>query len=206
MIAIIGVLAAIIIPVTGKVRANARNAQCQSNLRQIGQYMQLYLTDNGGVFPQAFDTGSISWDYKLVSYAYGPEAALAAGQAAGTPLGVFSCPSSKKPTRDRQVASSYAINLNLVGSGNSPASITPRMNIIRNPSETYLITDSDGREFWRDSRARFLEVRYDDTSAVDRHRGRINMLFVDGSVRPLDFNSMPWGSSHSSASAPWGPN
>ncbi len=42
VIAIIGILAAIIIPVVGKVRANARNAQCVSNLRQIAVGAILY--------------------------------------------------------------------------------------------------------------------------------------------------------------------
>ena len=37
VIAIIGILAAIIIPTVGKVRDSARSAQCISNMRQVGQ-------------------------------------------------------------------------------------------------------------------------------------------------------------------------
>lgn len=51
VIAIIGILAAIIIPVVGRVRATARAAQCKSNLRQLGVATHLYVTDNRGVFP-----------------------------------------------------------------------------------------------------------------------------------------------------------
>lgn len=36
VIAIIGILAAIIIPTVGKVRDSAKKAQCVSNLKQIG--------------------------------------------------------------------------------------------------------------------------------------------------------------------------
>ncbi len=42
VIAIIGILAAIIIPVVGKVRESARKTQSLSNLRQIGQAVILY--------------------------------------------------------------------------------------------------------------------------------------------------------------------
>ncbi len=46
VIAIIGILAAILIPVVGKVREAARSAQCTSNLRQWHQAWLLYATDN----------------------------------------------------------------------------------------------------------------------------------------------------------------
>ncbi len=51
VIAIIGVLAAIVIPVVGHVRKGARTAQCSSNLRQIGQAMLLYAGDHAGRVP-----------------------------------------------------------------------------------------------------------------------------------------------------------
>ncbi len=48
VIAIIGILAAIIIPVTGRVRESAKSAACMSNLRQLGFAFQLYVDDNKG--------------------------------------------------------------------------------------------------------------------------------------------------------------
>lgn len=48
VIAIIGILAAILIPVVGAVRESARNAQCVSNLRQIGLGMSAAMSDNQG--------------------------------------------------------------------------------------------------------------------------------------------------------------
>ncbi len=51
VIAIIGVLAAIILPVTAKVRQKARDAGCLSNLRQFGNALHLYLADNRDRFP-----------------------------------------------------------------------------------------------------------------------------------------------------------
>ncbi|MDR1279475.1 MAG: prepilin-type N-terminal cleavage/methylation domain-containing protein [Opitutaceae bacterium] len=51
VIAIIGILAAIIIPTVGKVRETARMTRSLSNLKSIGQAVQLYLADNKDRFP-----------------------------------------------------------------------------------------------------------------------------------------------------------
>ena len=51
VIAIIGVLAAIIIGSVSKVRDAARRSTCVSNLRQIGAAFPLYAADNKGMYP-----------------------------------------------------------------------------------------------------------------------------------------------------------
>ncbi|MBU0676622.1 MAG: prepilin-type N-terminal cleavage/methylation domain-containing protein [Verrucomicrobia bacterium] len=51
VIGIIAVLIAIIAPAVGKVRAKAMATKCQSNLRQIGVAMNLYLAENRGLYP-----------------------------------------------------------------------------------------------------------------------------------------------------------
>ncbi|MDR1282231.1 MAG: DUF1559 domain-containing protein [Opitutaceae bacterium] len=61
VIAIIGLLAAIIIPVTGKVRASARATRCLSNMRQVGTAFLLYATDNRNTFPVQ-DTATAPFD------------------------------------------------------------------------------------------------------------------------------------------------
>lgn len=55
VIAIIGILAAILIPVVGSVRESARGAQCVSNMRQIGQGLLMYVNDNHGLAPPGRD-------------------------------------------------------------------------------------------------------------------------------------------------------
>jgi prepilin-type N-terminal cleavage/methylation domain-containing protein len=52
VIAIIGILAAILIPTISKVRSVARSANCKSNLRQIGQQLILYGNDNKLTLPK----------------------------------------------------------------------------------------------------------------------------------------------------------
>ncbi len=55
VIAIIAILAGIIFPVFASVRGKARQATCQSNLRQIGMAMQMYAQDYDGQLPWAKD-------------------------------------------------------------------------------------------------------------------------------------------------------
>jgi prepilin-type N-terminal cleavage/methylation domain-containing protein/prepilin-type processing-associated H-X9-DG protein len=54
VIAIIGILAAIIIPVVGKVRSSARQTQGVSNLRQLALTGALFASDNKGRFPSGY--------------------------------------------------------------------------------------------------------------------------------------------------------
>ncbi len=51
VIAIIGVLAAILIPTVGSVRASSQDSRCLSNLRQTGTAIQTYISDNKGLLP-----------------------------------------------------------------------------------------------------------------------------------------------------------
>jgi prepilin-type N-terminal cleavage/methylation domain-containing protein/prepilin-type processing-associated H-X9-DG protein len=53
VIAIIGILAAILIPTVGRVRESARSSTCVSNLRQIALAFNAYADDNRGLLPAA---------------------------------------------------------------------------------------------------------------------------------------------------------
>lgn len=51
VIAVIGILAAILIPVVGKVRSSARSAHCVRNLSGLGAAFQLYAAENRQLYP-----------------------------------------------------------------------------------------------------------------------------------------------------------
>jgi len=57
VIAIIGILAAIIIPITGSVRRSALKTKSLSNMRQITPAFLLYAADNKGLLPRAAHGG-----------------------------------------------------------------------------------------------------------------------------------------------------
>lgn len=69
VIAIIGILAAILIPVVGRVRESARSATCVSNLRQISLGMVGAIADNGGRFvnlPRNPGSGDGNWPWNPI--------------------------------------------------------------------------------------------------------------------------------------------
>src|SRR5690349_24108534 len=53
VIAIIAILTAILFPVFATAREKARQASCQSNLKQLGLATAMYATDYDGTFPIA---------------------------------------------------------------------------------------------------------------------------------------------------------
>jgi len=54
VIAIIAILAAILFPVFARAREKARQASCQSNLKQIGLALQMYAQDYDEVLPRLY--------------------------------------------------------------------------------------------------------------------------------------------------------
>lgn len=86
VIAIIGILAAILIPVVGTAREHGRRAACASELRQIGVAVHLYANENHDRVP-AITEGNWPWD---VSYRVMAELI----QTGGGERDMFYCPSS----------------------------------------------------------------------------------------------------------------
>lgn len=60
VIGIVGILAAIIIPVVGSVRETARVSHCGANMRGIWIGMELYSQNNRGYYPNATDTAAVT--------------------------------------------------------------------------------------------------------------------------------------------------
>ena len=90
VIAIIGILAAIIIPTVGRVRESAKRAKCMSNVRQITMGLVSAANQNRNqTFPVNDNGGAWAWD---VSHTVAREIANNAGRD------VFYCPSSNMLT------------------------------------------------------------------------------------------------------------
>lgn len=80
-IAIIGILAAILFPVFGRVRENARRSSCASNERQLGLGLLQYAGDYDERLPNTPSPGAV-WDVLIEPYVKTME--------------VFRCPSAPK--------------------------------------------------------------------------------------------------------------
>jgi len=113
VIGIIAVLVAILLPALNKARNQALTTQCLSNLRQIGQGVVNYATENNGyIVPDGYVTaaeGNVnSWETLLINGGYVPHSDLPSGASSAIPPftnSVFYCPvglsdmlSTGKPT------------------------------------------------------------------------------------------------------------
>ena len=87
VIAIIGILAAILIPVLGRVRDQARSAVCQSNLRQVGVAVQMYAYDNNDRTPPNSGEGGtvgMAMGDRLAGLLVPPELTRVTSESGGT--------------------------------------------------------------------------------------------------------------------------
>jgi prepilin-type N-terminal cleavage/methylation domain-containing protein/prepilin-type processing-associated H-X9-DG protein len=83
VIAIIGILAAILIPVIGKVRQSARTSTCASNLRQIGVATLAFTAEHKNWLPGGYEkTGQ--WNLYGMGRSAGPQGWLENGKATQT--------------------------------------------------------------------------------------------------------------------------
>lgn len=64
VVAIIGILGAILLPALSRARARANRTACVNNLKQLGTVLLIYADDHRGMFPDG-DSGSL---YKLPRY------------------------------------------------------------------------------------------------------------------------------------------
>jgi prepilin-type N-terminal cleavage/methylation domain-containing protein len=96
VIAIIAILAAILFPVFAQAREKARQASCQSNLRQIGTATMMYTQDYDETYPCGWgsaDGGRTMWRIAIQPYIQRYGNPNDVYSSAGN-FGVFVCPST----------------------------------------------------------------------------------------------------------------
>jgi prepilin-type N-terminal cleavage/methylation domain-containing protein/prepilin-type processing-associated H-X9-DG protein len=189
VIAIIGILAAILIPTVGKVRKTAKNAQCVSNLRQWAQAVNLYANENKGtyVIRGTSNTGNdMTW--AAISNSI-PNMLYGAYLPGSTVIGnLRTCPVRS----DSADGLSYYINRPFIrGTTVAPLNAVP-LSRVRTPSRFMLFTDIDITQpatngfaiIGPGGLATHVTTLFSDQEK-DRHSGRANMVFADGHVKAV---------------------
>jgi prepilin-type processing-associated H-X9-DG protein len=107
VIAIIAILAGLLLPVLGSARSSARAATCQSNLRQLGIALRLYLDRNSETLPVAAAMPSLGLNDE-------PRIADVLAPFLDDP-GVFRCPEDNRKPYHVTEGSSYEYTTALGG-------------------------------------------------------------------------------------------
>lgn len=134
VIAIIAILAAILFPVFGRARENARRTSCLSNMKQIGLGMLQYIQDYDEVYPMHYN-GTERWPQTMNPYIKSTQ--------------VFDCPSRADFKFDGTYASAgqvaYGMNYWL-NSYFYPSSSQKGIKVssLQRPTETVWIAEING--------------------------------------------------------------
>ena len=183
VIAIIGLLAAIIFPTFILVREKARRTSCVSNLKQIGAAMEMYKADYDGRFPYAVDPfdknvsvgGGFGSDFDaliptlpLVHEVLWPYASKQVFQCAGDTGFEFDEQTGQRmnalPSSYEKFGTSYYYRTELAAQQIQEAAL-------REPARLNLMFDATGR--WH-------------AGGLLRREERYNTLFADGHVKSLN--------------------
>ncbi len=196
VVSIIALLAAILFPVFGRARENARRTSCASNLKQIGLGMAQYVSDNDERFPElCYYTGGASgvgcWQQFIFPYVKSTE--------------VFRCPSNPRnatsidyllPAPQPDIKISYAANRSLVHYGGfdtsyfAPSLLRPTEKILVG-EHTWAGLQSLADGPWGGAVGGPAGVGYDAWKicmAANGFKGHLrtgNFLFADGHVKAL---------------------
>ena len=190
-IAIIAVLAALIFPVFASARQKAKHRVCQSNQKQIGMALLLYVEDYDEVFPERQDPELLrSWRVMIQPY-------IKSGA-------VFRCPSNSNnnlPTSlnpetindPQELKASYAINTNdanRVGGLCNNSHIDVTHSSVQVPSQ--MIGFAESTAYYSDMNVTVRPGAFtteNDTGwnghLFSGHNGMSSFWFIDGHVKAL---------------------
>ena len=209
VVAIIGLLAALLLPAISRAKRKAQKTACTSNLHQLGVGLRSFVADNSA-YPSMFGPTNIGhngwWAVQLQSEVSGKSKPIGNFIAEG----IWRCPSALRvkpwpPSNGKELFCSYGYNAfgvlpgwttNLLGLDDLPAHV-PAAKLLGSapvaesgvavPADMMAIGDSiDGMVIFKRWLLEFSKFtdwsRTDFGRASDRHQGNVNVLFCDGHV------------------------
>lgn len=191
-IAVLGVLAAILIPVVGGVRDSARESDCRSNLRQLASLYLLYVQDQGGKLLAASEgvQDGTYWQLELQEFV---DADARQVQLKGVHCKALLAANPAVDGGDGVWRSTYGLN-NYIGRGgvNPGDTSTWGINYISQapePSRTLLFADPA----LESPENTMVGVGYEpNLFPVSYHPdGRVNIAYLDGHVGSLRADEIP---------------
>lgn len=213
VIAIIGLLSAILLPVFGRVRENARRTSCQSNLKQIGMALTQYAGDYdeaivGHYFMGAAATshpGAYRWMDALQPYVRDPQLFFCPSDGEKDD---FYIPRSLGPSASSDSYGAYGINNAYWNEPSIKAatSVIDRgkmvfMSDLQCPATTVWVGDTSSSAALHNFELQWENVANTPTLNTStsgptfaalsaRHLNTCNILFCDGHVKAVHLNDL----------------
>jgi prepilin-type N-terminal cleavage/methylation domain-containing protein/prepilin-type processing-associated H-X9-DG protein len=189
VIAIIAILAAILFPVFARARENARRANCQSNLKQIGLGIMQYTQDYDEKMPGSTANNGGDFYHSLSDYV----------QPYIKSTQIFKCPSDSTSNK-------YSYGYNYVYLALNGISNAVSIAKIQSPAETVMLVDNlagstqdfvYSARYWRSNggstvygNSASTTNAYKHGDADDRHLDTISTLWCDGHVKSMKISSL----------------
>lgn len=214
VIAIIGILASILIPVVGAVRESARASKCISNLRQMGTGIELYANDHGGASPppafwgngpDRFPSNNLrtTFHYRIWEYVGYEVAAFDPDNNShfnhSQTENIFHCPttvSSLTYVPGGGGGDPYSYGMNEVPNIRYKGVVDGiRTATLDAASRTMAVMEL---HTWKGNPGKYFEF------GLLPHKGGGNFLFYDGHVEQLKFEAVPKNASDNEGDLFWG--
>jgi prepilin-type N-terminal cleavage/methylation domain-containing protein/prepilin-type processing-associated H-X9-DG protein len=191
VIAIIAILAAILFPVFGRARENARRSSCQSNLKQIGLGLAQYTQDYDErmtpieVGTQAKD----AWQLLIQPYVKSEQilacpsnstsSRVRSGSAASTPFNHYVGNGNDNNDTAPNSAFQFRRPMDLTNYENSNAISTPALAEIQAPTQCVVIHEHNNTNWTRPF------IASPSNFGLTNHLTTTNFLFADGHVKSM---------------------
>jgi prepilin-type N-terminal cleavage/methylation domain-containing protein/prepilin-type processing-associated H-X9-DG protein len=198
VIAVIGILAGLLLPVLSRAKDKGRQVVCQGNLKQVALAMAMYHGDFKDQFPGAGSKqtyGPQPEDWIWWQYGRDVEKSAIARYVSGFNARIFTCPGDKD-ARDLQAQGylitdpyrySYALTSYNLTNGMNPGMATIVTTArekfpfyasqIRNPVGKLMLVEEDRRTI---DDPRWVPIGKEPNLVTTRHRSKGNVVFADG--------------------------
>jgi prepilin-type processing-associated H-X9-DG protein/prepilin-type N-terminal cleavage/methylation domain-containing protein len=202
VIGIIALLIALLMPALSAARSQAMTVRCAANLHDVGRAMQNYANDFKGKIPRGYyyspfyQQGYILWAEALSRYVGHPVESADMSPARDAAMAddfrqiaVYQCPVFPKEEQPLD----YVVNSWIAGGGDDGAASA--VTRLRRSSEIVYLTEANANrftdQFWAHDvwDTTHLPAEIDGSPQLNarmlndnRHRGRVNLLFLDGHV------------------------